>query len=257
MSENKIIRKYLAFSILGIFITPFWLEGLMGFNRKMNYEFEYGGNLNYRLYDGNFDIYTEMYQDFEPVIFPIALIFVILITGAINLIFVSNYISENWLKPLFKADLYYRIFIIALSVLTIYQFNLTDFWDDNIFAYRLMYLLTLILPITLVYEFAINKGRTVFPQLSYRKKQESNNSEEQKLASLKKMNIINDDTYSTELEKINSKRIFVEIRNSRNYIEFLSNIDFAVDKGLLSEEEKRKKLQEKEDELLREYHNRM
>jgi hypothetical protein len=56
---------------------------------------------------------------------------------------------------------------------------------------------------------------------------------------------------------LNIKRILVEIRNSRNYIEFLSNIDFAVDKGLLSEEEKRKKLQEKEDELLREYHNRM
>ncbi len=253
MEENKIIKKYLTLNSIILFMTPFCLEGLMGFNRQMNKEFSYGGKLNNRLYDGHSDSYTDLYNDFESVVFPISVIVVLLLAGIINYTFFKNYISENKFKPVFKFDFLYRIFLMALSAFTIYQFNLTDFWDNNIALYRIMYLLTLILPFLLIYEFVINKGATIFPDLSYRIKEQNIYSDEKKLTSLKNLNIISEEKFSAASQEIKKEKILVEVRNSITYKEFISNLDFAVSKGLLNEKEKQEKLLEKEAELIKEY----
>lgn len=129
-----------------------------------------------------------------------------------------------------------------------------DFYEGNIWLYRLIYLLVGLPFMVLIYELTINKSQSIFPNLKYSKVKDRINVDSNELDKLKNLDIIDKETYSTELQKIKKEKVSIEIKNTKDYKEFENSVNIALSKDLITKEVAEEKLLKKENELFEKHY---
>ena len=241
MELQKIINKYLYKSIFYIVLIFIYFEGIMGL--KAHYYQEYRNNR----------ISSSFQHDFEQVIFSVSCIALLVLLGY-NIIKIREKIGETNVGNILKYGLIFYIILAIVTGICIYNENLMDFYEDNIWLYRLIYLLVGLPFMVLIYELTINKSQSIFPNLKYSKVKDKINVDSNELDKLKSLDIIDKETYSTELQKIKKEKVSIEIKNTEDYKEFENSVNIALSKDLITKEIAEEKLLKKENELFEKHY---
>lgn len=242
MDLQKTISKYLYKSIFYLVLILIYFEGMMAL--KAHYYQEYrNGKIN-----------SSFLHDFEQVIFSVSCIILIAFLNY-NIIKIRNNIGQTKIGDILKFGLIYNILLAVVTGICIYNEDLMDFYEENIWLYRFLYLLIGLPFMILIYELTINKSQSIFPNLKYSKIKEKIDVDSNELDKLKSLDIIDKETYSTELKKIRKEKLSVEIKNTAEFKEFEKSVEMALSKDLISKEIAEKKLTEKENELFEKLYN--
>ncbi|MCG8748165.1 hypothetical protein [Tenacibaculum finnmarkense] len=241
MNLQKTINKYLYTSIIFLILIFIYFEGIMGL--KAHYYQEYRNNR----------ITSSFMRDFQQIIFSVSCIALLILLGY-NIIKIREKIGKTNVGNILKYGLIFYVILAIVTGSCINNGNLMDFYEENIWLYRLIYLLVGLPFMVLIYELTINKSQSIFPNLKYSKVKDKINVDSNELDKLKSLDIIDKETYSTELQKIKKEKVSIEIKNTEDYKEFENSVNIALSKDLITKEVAEEKLLKKENELFEKHY---